>query len=288
MNIKWLKTFLVAAKWENFRKASEELFLTQPAVTKHIKQLESHLDSNLFERSGKTVTLTPAGYQFLPVAKEWLSKYEQGMDRFESWKQGYQRKLTIAVAPQIASSFLPSLLRTFIKENSDIEVLIHVSSSFEIGNEIAAGKADLGLSRLQPSQVNLKVEKIHEESVILVGPWGTQNWNEREALSTHRLITYNHPDYWDSLLHEVKNHYPKVRTMTVNQMEVTKKFIAQALGVSYLPVSTVKEEVMNHTLLEILPERVMAPMSATYLLTRIETSEVKSFVAFFKEALLTI
>ncbi|WP_066190016.1 LysR family transcriptional regulator [Gracilibacillus timonensis] len=288
MNIKWLKTFLVAAKWENFRKASEELFLTQPAVTKHIKQLESHLDSNLFERRGKTVTLTPAGYQFLPVAKEWLSKYEQGMDRFESWKQGYQRKLTIAVAPQIASSFLPSLLRTFIKENSDIEVLIHVSSSFEIGNEIAVGKADLGLSRLQPSQVNLKVEKIHEEPVILVGPWGTQNWNEREALSTHRLITYNHPDYWDSLLHEVKNHYPKVRTMTVNQMEVTKKFIAQALGVSYLPVSTVKEEVMNHTLLEIPPERVMAPMSATYLLTRIETSEVKSFVAFFKEALLTI
>ena len=53
MDIKWLKTFVTAAKYENFRKASEELFLTQPAVTKHIKRLEDHLHINLFERKGK-------------------------------------------------------------------------------------------------------------------------------------------------------------------------------------------------------------------------------------------
>ena len=43
MDIKWMKTFIVAAKYENFRKASEELFLTQPAITKHIKRLEENL-----------------------------------------------------------------------------------------------------------------------------------------------------------------------------------------------------------------------------------------------------
>jgi LysR family transcriptional regulator, repressor for citA len=74
---------------------------------------------------GKTVTLTPAGYKFLLFAKEFVSKYEQGIDSFESWKQGYNRKLTIATAPQIASSFLPSLLRAFIDENPDIEVSLN-------------------------------------------------------------------------------------------------------------------------------------------------------------------
>ena len=64
-----MKTFIVAAKYENFRKASEELFLTQPAITKHIKRLEEHLNIQLFGRNGKAIALTSAGYHFLPHAK---------------------------------------------------------------------------------------------------------------------------------------------------------------------------------------------------------------------------
>lgn len=70
MDIKWIKIFIVAAKYENFRKTSEELFLTQPAITKHIKRLEEHLHIQLFDRNGKSITLTSAGYHFLPHAKE--------------------------------------------------------------------------------------------------------------------------------------------------------------------------------------------------------------------------
>lgn len=55
MEIKWLKTFVVAAKYENLRKASEELYVTQPAVTKHIKRLENELHVELFERKGRAL-----------------------------------------------------------------------------------------------------------------------------------------------------------------------------------------------------------------------------------------
>jgi LysR family transcriptional regulator, repressor for citA len=288
MDIRWIKTFIISAKYENFRKASEELFLTQPAITKHIKKLEEDLNIQLFERKGKTVTLTPAGYKFLPFAKEFLSKYEQGIDSFESWKQGYNRKLTIATAPQIASSFLPSLLRAFIDENPDIEVFINVIKSFEIGDEIRDGKADLGLSRILPLQANLKIETIHEEPVILVGATTyreSSNVVESEALSNYRLITHNHPDYWDSLLNDVKRHYPAVRTMVVNQVEVTKRFIENGLGVSYLPYSMVKEEIIKNNLLEIKSEKVSTPTSTTYVLTKVETNEVRSFITFLREAL---
>ncbi|MGI8386956.1 LysR family transcriptional regulator [Robertmurraya sp. P23] len=288
MDIRWIKTFIISAKYENFRKASEELFLTQPAITKHIKKLEEDLNIQLFERKGKTVTLTPAGYKFLPFAKEFVSKYEQGIDSFESWKQGYNRKLTIATAPQIASSFLPSLLRAFIDENPDIEVFINVIKSFEIGDEIRDGKADLGLSRILPLQANLKIETIHEEPVILVGAntyQDSSNVVESEALSNYRLITHNHPDYWDSLLNDVKRHYPTVRTMVVNQVEVTKRFIENGLGVSYLPYSMVKEEIIKNNLLEIKSEKVSTPTSTTYVLTKVETNEVRSFITFLREAL---
>lgn len=69
VDIKWLKTFVVAAGFENFRKASEELYLTQPAISKHIKRLEEHLQIDLFERSGKKVILTDAGHHFLPFCR---------------------------------------------------------------------------------------------------------------------------------------------------------------------------------------------------------------------------
>lgn len=288
MEIKWLETFVVSARFENFRKASEELFLTQPAISKHIKRLEEHLQIPLFERNGKKVILTAAGHHFLPIAKELVLRYEEGMEHFESWKQGYHRKLTIAAAPQIASSFLPSLLRAFMDENDDIEVLINVVKSFEIGDEVNAGRAELGLTRILPFQTNLNTETIHKEPVILVGTNLQRERNsitESQVLADYRLITHNHPDYWDTLLKDVKKYYPNVRTMAVNQIEVTKKFIENGLGVSYLPVSMVKDEIEVNNLIEIKPEKIAAPDSATYVLTKVETKEARSFIAFLKETL---
>ncbi|KEF36768.1 transcriptional regulator [Schinkia azotoformans MEV2011] len=285
MEMKWIKTFIVTAKYENFRKTAEELFLTQPAVTKHIKRLEESLNIELFERIGNKVVLTPAGHRFLGYAKEMVAKYEEGMEDFESWKQGYNRKLTIATAPQIASSFLPSLLRSFMDENPDIEVIINILKSYDVGGEISKGRADIGLTRSHPIQTNINSKIIYEEPVILVGPsecTKRSSLNEETILQKYRLLTHNHPEYWDDLLHEVQRYYPTVRTMVVNQVEVTKRFIEEGLGASYLPRTMVAEELKNNKLTEINSEKIIPPKSSTYLLTKIETEEVIKFIKFVK------
>lgn len=284
MNIKWIKTFIVAAKYENFRKTSEELFLTQPAITKHIKRLEAYLNVQLFERNGKIIYLSPAGYRFLPYATEIILKYEKGLDEFEAWKQGYKRKLTIATAPQIASSILPPTLRGFMDQNPDIEVFINVLKSYEIGKEISVGRADLGLTRIKPIQANIDCHIIHEEPVILVGPTiDEKKYDEKTILQKYKLITHNHPDYWDSLLNDIKRNYPSVRTMKVNQIEITKRFIEQRLGISYLPYTMVREEIKMNKLLEISPDKIDLPTSLTYVLTKVETEEARTFIGFLKD-----
>lgn len=288
MDIKWIKTFIIAAKFENFRKASEELFLTQPAVTKHVRRLEEKLNIQLFERIGNKVVLTPAGHKFHSYAREILIEYEQGMEDFESWKQGYNRKLVIAAAPQIASSFLPSLVRHFIDENPNIEVIINVLKSYDIGEEMSVGRADIGLTRLLPFQTNIKTDIVHKEPVILVGPHEykeASDLEERTIIHKYRLITHNHPDYWDNLLNDIKRHYPTVRTMKVNQIEVTKRFIEEGLGVSYLPFSMIKDEVAMNKLVEIKSDKITPPTSSTYILTKVETDEVSIFITFLKNAL---
>lgn len=286
MDIKWIKTFVVTAKFENFRKASEELFLTQPAVTKHIKRLEENLNTQLFERIGTKVILTPAGHQFYLYAKELLTRYEKGMEEFESWKQGYNRKLVIATAPQIASSFLPSIVRHFIDEHPNIEVIINILNSYDIGEEISVGKADIGLSRLLPIQTNIKANIVHKEPVILVGPNEVSDLNEQTAIQKYRLITHNHPDYWDHLLNNIKKHYPTVQTMKVNQIEVTKRFIEEGLGISYLPFTMIKDEITMNKLVEIKTDKITLPTSYTYVLTKVESDEVLAFINFLENKLI--
>jgi LysR family transcriptional regulator, repressor for citA len=73
--------------------------------------------------------------------------------------------------------------------------------------------------------------------------------------------------------------------MVVNQVEVTKRCIENGLGVSYLPYSMVKEEIIKNNLLEIKSEKVSTPTSTTYVLTKVETNEVRSFITFLREAL---
>ncbi|OIK06054.1 LysR family transcriptional regulator [Bacillus sp. MUM 116] len=289
MDIKWLKTFIIAARHENFRKASEDLFLTQPAVTKHIKRLEEYLHISLFERRGKNVSLTPAGSKFLPSTIKILKRYEEEMEEFEGWKQGYNRKLKIAVAPQIAASILPPFLNIFIEQHPNIEVIINVVRSFEIGEEISSGKADIGLSRMKPVQTDLSSEVIHRDPVILVAPnlkdkeRHKSHINEENVLKQYRLLTDNHPAYWDSLLAEVKRYYPRVRTIPVTQMEITKRFIEIGLGVSYLPLSIVQEELKNWKMFEIKPDKIVPPVSLTYIIANQETPEAKEFISSLKK-----
>lgn len=289
MEISWLKAFVVAARYENFRLTAEELYLTQPAITKHIKRLEEKLNTELFHRNGKSVTLTPAGHRFLPYAREIIATYEESFKGFQAWKQGYNRKLVIASAPQIASSILPLHLQGFIAENRDIEVMINILPSYDIGQEISAGRADIGLSRLEPFQKNIHSDKIHEEPVILVGPADNGKLlSEKSALERYRLITHNHPDYWDDLLSEILQVYPMVRTMAVKGVDISKKFIEVGLGVSFLPVTMVTEELRLGKLIEIPCHSIKTPKSATYLVTKVETEEAKAFIRFLTTAIASL
>lgn len=283
MEIKWLKTFVVAAQCENFRKASELLYLTQPAVTKHIQRLEEYLQIPLFIRQGKSVILSAEGLRFLSTAKKILAVYEEEMNRFEGWKAGYIKQFTIAVAPQIASSILPNILKEFMLREPKIEVLVNIVNSYAVAEEIIKGHADIGLTRNFTTHPSLTCELIFEEPVVLVAPNSSEIESEKDIFQTHRLITHNHPVYWEDLLEEIKRYYPSIKTMQVNQIEVTKKFISEGLGTSYLPYSIVEKEIKENLLKVIQPEKVSPPLSQTFIVTKAITPEALSFIEFFGE-----
>lgn len=93
MDFKWLHTFVTAAKYENFRKTAETLFLSQPTVTVHIKQLEKEISCKLFERKGRQIQLTDEGRAYLPYALRLLDDYENSMAELHRVRQGYSQTL---------------------------------------------------------------------------------------------------------------------------------------------------------------------------------------------------
>lgn len=283
MNIRWFRTFVTAAEVENFRQTAERLYLAQPTVTVHIKHLEKELGTLLFERVGRHIVLTKAGRHFLPYAKKILKEYDTGIHDLMSWHQGYEKKLKLAVSPLIADSFLPHIIRQFAKKYRDVEVMINVVESKEIGGTIEKGIAELGLSQMKPFQLSLSTDILQQEPVVCVAPHDGGDIESSPPLDIHELfdnqvlLTHNHPEYWDDLLTDIRIKNFRFRTMGISQVHVTKRFIEEGLGFSFLPRSSVRRELIEGRILEVDAPTLSLPKATTYVVTRDRTEVISKF-----------
>ncbi|PPA70923.1 LysR family transcriptional regulator [Jeotgalibacillus proteolyticus] len=289
MNISWLRTFITAASCENFHKTSEILYLSQPTVTVHIKQLEKELGIPLFIRKGRNVRLTSEGRGFLAHAVSIVDEVEKSQKQIEQLRQGYKNTLTVAVSPLIAATYLPYWVKTFLKEYKETEVIIKVAESDMISGEIERGSADVGLSRMKTNMLGLTCEKLYEEPLVVAAPHdGREPENAYplelgELIEKEYLLTHNHPEYWEPVLQALKHHYPVIRTMKISQVHVTKRFIEEGIGFSILPRSVVRRELAEGRVLEVFLDRQLKlPSSSTYLVKKDGLKEVDDFIGVVK------
>jgi len=139
MDLKWIRTFITAAKYENFRKTADELFISQPTVTVQIKLLEEEIGSILFQRDGRKVAITEDGRRFLPHAQKLMETYESGMSDLNRFRQGYNQKLTLAISPEIAESIMPFVLKKYMTLHPEIEINVQVVDSKYIADAVLNG-----------------------------------------------------------------------------------------------------------------------------------------------------
>ncbi len=268
----------MAASYENFHQTAEALFIAQPTVTQHIRLLEKELGMELFTRSGKRVKLTPAGKRFLTYAKDLLNTWQAGMEDMVSWRQGYRETLRLAVSPMIARTSLPSLMHRYTKQDPEVDISILITDSANIGSMVESGQADLGLSRMIPRNFQLSAYLIKTDPVVFAVPHNggdidapLPDWESE--LTNNRLLTHNHPVYWDQLLIALRQRGFVLRTMAVSHVDVTKRFIEEGLGVSFLPRSSISRELFENRFMELPTPGLELPKVASYLVTpKINTS----------------
>ncbi|MCV9887996.1 LysR family transcriptional regulator [Metabacillus halosaccharovorans] len=264
VEIELLKTFILAAKKENFREVAEELMMTQSAVTKQIQKLEKVLSIQLFDRVHKRVNLNANGHYFLPRAIQLVEFEEQIVLEMKAFQAGYSQKISLGVAPQIANSTLPFIIQHFNKFQPDIIVQIDILPSNEIGEAVFRQQIDIGLSKV-PSTRELLTTMIANEPVMIVGPQPFVAKDFHLLIKKFPIYTHAFSPYWE----QIESHLPRdCRIERLNQTEVIKTFIKQGMGIAFLPKSVVQTEIEKSELFAQIPEIDDDILSATFVYTK--------------------
>mgnify|MGYP001392146990 FL=1 len=286
MELSWMKTFVTVSELGSFRKAAEALYVSQPTVTVHIKALENELGVVLFERNQRMVKLTEEGRLYLAHAKKLLQIHEEGINRLQSVAQGYKETLRLAISPQIADTIMPFVLKKYLEEHPNVEVDVNVMESSQIENAVINENVDLGLSLIESYEPTLTQKVLYEDQVVFVAPHDGHDLETAPAsdvdllFQQYYLLTHNHPVYWNTLLHQLKTKFKNIRTMRVSQNHITKRFIISGLGVSFLPKSTIRREILEGRMIEVPINEIELPTVKTYVIMKYDHERERRFLNF--------
>lgn len=122
MNSKQIECILELAQSLNFNRAAENLYISQPTLTYHIKTVEDEIGFPLFHRSGKGATLTPAGQQFCQTLRVIQSEMKRAIEQGQNFSSRYQSNLTIGLPMRSAIYFLPKAIEIFEQSHPGVSI----------------------------------------------------------------------------------------------------------------------------------------------------------------------
>ncbi|MDF3416110.1 pca operon transcription factor PcaQ [Sulfitobacter sp. M57] len=164
-----LDAFSEIARAGSFKVAAERLNLTQPAISKTLKELEEILGVVVLHRSRSGVELTVQGEIFLQFAEQSTAALRHGLRSIQSLKNA-STKLSIGALPSVASSLLPEAVSTFQSLNPDTMVEIHEGPHQDLTSRLRSGGLDLVIGRLgkPDTMVGLSFRQLYTEEVVVV------------------------------------------------------------------------------------------------------------------------
>jgi len=201
MELRHLRYFVAVAKEENVSRAALRLHVSQPGLSRQIRDLEGELGFSLLERSAKSVRLTDAGRTFLTEAEAVLRRADEAIKAARVVASGHQEELNVGYAPMPTVRFLPSALRAFRKEFPRVHVKLHDLSPEEMLTGLHDEKIDLAFL-VRPTRSMLRglhfEEVVQDHMRVAVGrnhPLGTRRSISVTELRSESLVAYSRKEY---------------------------------------------------------------------------------------------
>jgi DNA-binding transcriptional LysR family regulator len=259
LELRQLLALVTVAETESFTKAAEQLSLTQSAVTRQIAALENETHTRLFDRLGRTVVLTSAGRVLQGYAVEMLRLDTEAKHAVNDVRSGIGGKLALGASSTAAAYILPPLLQLFRRDRPGVDLSVLTGPSRRVAELVADNQVDIGMLMDEPTIGGLTSIKVADYSIALIVYPGHQlieiSRSKPLGVSLHDLgnvpLILMQPGASlrrsaDEIL-EQSGTAPNI-SMELDNVEAIKKMIEQRLGVSLLPIMSVKDETASGNL----------------------------------------
>lgn len=248
-----LQALVEIARHRNMSRAAESLFVTQPALTARMRSLERDMGSQLLVRTGHGMQLTAAGEAFLPYATRALDAISEGRAMLTRLARGEGGELVVGAAPAISTYVLPVALRAFRERSPGVELRVRTGHSEDVLELVLQGQVELGLGR-RLHHNGVEQAHLYDDELVLVV-------DSAHALATRKAVAVDDLAAEQLILFDTRSSYHELTAalfrqagvtprgvMELDNIDATKKMIAQGLGVGFLPRTAVAEELAAGTL----------------------------------------
>lgn len=285
-----LRVFSEVARQLSFSKAAQALHLSAPAVTMQIKELEGHVGVPLFQRNGRTVTLTTPGEYMLVFARRMLATLKDAEDAAARLQQLEVGKLTIGMV-STAKYFLPRLLAAFRREHGGIDVKLAVGNREQLVRMLQANEVDIAIMGRPPKELATRAEPFAAHPHVFVAPIGhpllAEGRQPVEALRPYPFILREQGSGTRAALEKFLAQArlePRVE-MEMASNETIKQAVMAEMGLSFLSLHTLGLELDNRliALLDVEGAPVVRAWNVVHMLSKMLSPAAEAFRYFVLE-----
>lgn len=250
MNLAAFEAFVKVMETGSISLAAEQLFITQPAVTKRIHSLEDYFGVKLFESAGRGIQATHAAHSLLPKVKNWLNELGDIQHTLSHEQTQIQGRLTIGTSHHIGLHHLPHHLKQYVQQFPDVTLDVHFVDSEQAHEQVLNGDLELAFLTLPPvGDERLKYIPMWEDSLVFVAapfhPLAQQAELTLQDLSQYPSLLPSAQTYTSQITlaeFEKQGLKPKI-SMSNNPLESIRMLVSIGLGWSVLP-----KTLLNHDL----------------------------------------
>jgi DNA-binding transcriptional LysR family regulator len=255
INLNQLRIFQAVTETRSFTRAAELVHLTQPGISKHIKQMEEYYGIPLFDRLGKRVALTQAGEILLEATREIMASITAAEQRIEELKGLRGGKLLLGASFPIGIYFLPGILAAFRKQYPAVGVTLDIALGERLVAKILANKLDLGLVSHQVHDPRLSCSEFMTDELVAIAPcnhpWANKNRIKPRDLLAETFIVAARGAGIRAVVEKRLREKDIVlkNVLDFGNVEGVKRAVEVGLGVSIQSKSVVQREISAGSLI---------------------------------------
>lgn len=252
MDTQNLRAFVAVADGSSFSAAAEKLHVTQPAISKRIHMLEQQLDTLLFDRIGRQVSLTEAGRTLLPHARQILAIIDSARQALADLDGGTKGQLKLITSHHIGLHRLPHVLREFSERYPQVELDIRFMDSEEAYAEVLKGHCDLGIiTQVQEHNDTICTRTLWKDELHFVAapqhPLSQSGSVSLQEVAQYPALLPEHRFYTTQLVETLfAQHGLRIKiNLSTNYLETIKALISAGYAWGVLPRSMLEDNALK-------------------------------------------